>query len=824
MPVAVLVLFIATGIRFTWFADPAGGAWRWIEAASWIVGMGVGIPSLVLLVLDRRKSAQQATEPQRDPKMLDRDEESKSLRAMLSEPGPGVVTVVGAAGIGKSTLVEAVLRDLDGTTPRPVVRRHTVAPDIRFDVRQLIADIRGRDVSSIVIDEGKSPLEILTAALENATRERIIIVIDAAQHLQPRDDPYLDLQMTELLDKIATDRRHRVTVVLVSTERLKPKTGDHGWLTKSAVDVSWLPRPHFDTLLDRAGLAELRKKRRTLHDQLQGNPGCIPLMEVRNELYKEEISPDELMAPLEAKVTLHDLLQVTIDELTWPRRKAMLALAACGTPVDDKTVVAVLAGVVPDFDVTAALNDLVSIQLVRADDTERYYLPVADPLALLPRTGPERKELLDRAAKELGERRAPEPTGPGDLRLHFAQLRALLAAKRYFVAYDVIIDMVGFLNRWNCGFMLLEQRKELQNQLEDDRLEMVNDSALGSIYSAMGNFLKANTAFGRALAYAEKVDLPVVRTGIRLDFASTYWRDGETESAYNYYELARSDARSQGEPGLLVRALLGLADCHRRWGQYDKAIRRAEAILAMADGVTPARRVRVCVRLARWYSETGDQDATRERLEQARKAAAGDRRLQVLCLDAEAAELLAVNQPDDAKTRATEAVKLALELEDPVVILQARTTLGMAYLSKDDPSDAAPHIEDAMRYRRPCRALIVLALHAVVTQRTDPARARRPFDQLANQARARIRRDRRDFGAYDMLGLAICGSLLDTDQSLDGAIEAFDQSRAITRGAAPLLQDRCHFLVQKLSGDVQARHRLAPVLDALSGTRTRPPE
>ncbi|MFB9687906.1 tetratricopeptide repeat protein [Amycolatopsis plumensis] len=823
VPVAVLVLFTATGIRFAWFADPARGAWPWIEAASWVVGMGVGIPSLVLLVLDRRKPSPSAAEPRRDPGMLDREGEVERLHALLSEEKAGVVTVVGVAGIGKSTLVEAVLKDLERTTPRPVVFRHTAAPDSRFDVRQLIADIRGRNVSSIVFGEDAAPLGALAAALENATRERIIIVIDDAQHLQPREDRRLDLQLTELLDRIDTDRRHRVTVVLVSTERLRAKTGDHHWLTERvSVSLPWLPRPDFDELLDRADLTKLRKKRRTLCEQLQGNPGCVRLMRARNLLSARKIGTEELLAPLGPKVTLNDLLRVTVNELSPPRQKVLYALAACGTSVDSETVAAVLAGVVPDIEVAAALNDLASSQLVGLADGQ-YYLPVSDPGTLLPPDGPEREDLLLRAAEELGNRRDVKPTGPGGLRLHFAQLEALVAAERYPEAFGVIDDMIEFLDRWNCGFMLFEQRKKLHGRLGHDFLEMANDNALGSLASAMGEFGDASAAFGRALVYADKLDQPEIRTGIRLDLAAMYWRDGNAESACNYYELARSDARSQGEAGFLARALLGLADCHRRWGQYDKAIGHAEAILAMADGVDAARRVRVSVRLARWYSETGDQHTARERLGQAQAAADGDQRLQVLCRDAEADRFLAKNLPDRAKEQALRAVDLALELEDPVAILQARTTLGMAYLRKDDPEKAAPHLEDAMRYRRPGRALIVLALHALVTQATAPDRAPTLFRQLAAQARARTGSDPRDFGAYDMLGFAICGVRLDTDENLGDAIEAFDRSRAITRGAEPLLQERRRFLVEKLQG-YAGTDRLAPVLDALSGTRTRPPE
>jgi len=224
--------------------------------------------------------------------------------------------------------------------------------------------------------------------------------------------------------------------------------------------LGWLPHKDFDTLVDRAGLAELRKKRTTLREQLQGNPGCIELMGARNELSAQERSPDELMAPLGPTVTVHDLLAVTIGELSLPRRKVVYALAACGMPVDDTTVIALLTGDVKDVEVGGALEDLTRNQLVSKTSAKLYNLSVDNTNALLPPAGEERAELLLRAADELGKRRVVNSTGPDQLRTHFAQLQALLTAERYGVAYDVIDDMIDFVNKWELRIHALPTAQE----------------------------------------------------------------------------------------------------------------------------------------------------------------------------------------------------------------------------------------------------------------------------------------------------------------------------------------------------------------------------
>ena len=81
----------------------------------------------------------------------------------------------------------------------------------------------------------------------------------------------------------------------------------------------------------------------------------------------------------------------------------------------------------------------------------------------------------------------------------------------------------------------------------------------------------------------------------------------------------------------------------------------------------------------------------------------------------------------------------------------------------------------------------------------------------------RRRKDHNDFAAWDYLGLALCGTHLDTRDDLAEAIEAFQIARGLTRPRpTPVLVDRLRFLLAQLDRHAEQPGRLRPAIDALS--------
>ena len=281
--------------------------------------------------------------------------------------------------------------------------------------------------------------------------------------------------------------------------------------------------------------------------------------------------------------------------------------------------------------------------------------------------------------------------------------------------------------------------------------------------------------------------------------------------------------------------MAGLADCFRRHGDYKNAMECGKFSLSAAqDGHSPWA-ADIAVKLARWHSELNQREDAFRLMDVADGEAAKhseDPALHVRCLDGRADLLLdaadygpAGDAAGDALTRARtvaqDALTRALELNSPLTVMQARTTMAMACLRLGDLSTAIREIRRAAPYRRDGRSLVVLALHALISFQDDPdgEDPRKLFARLEREAALRRERDVRDFAAWDFEGLAICGTRVGRVGSLYSAVAAFRHARELAVPSG--LNARMRFWL----GILQAKAspgQMDQVLAAAAGTAARP--
>jgi tetratricopeptide (TPR) repeat protein len=524
-------------------------------------------------------------------------------------------------------------------------------------------------------------------------------------------------------------------------------------------------------------------------------------------------------------------LSHSIAGLNLVQQRVLAALAAFDTPVP----VTAVASLLEDQDLDAishALSTLTADHLADQVRSHEYAVPqVGQRAALAYLDDTTRANLYFDAATVLSDLRNDTPADVEDLALHFAELRALLRSGEYGASYEMIEHINGILRAWNRTDLLREQREEIRGRLGDPFLDMANENALGGLYAAGDDITLASTAYGRALGIARDQHNAGAQLKILVNLAALYWGAYNTYQALGYYELVHDEATRSGNRAVQMAALEGLADCHRRHGDYQRALdfgQQALSIASLVDYPDTDRAkerathssVTVALKMARWHGELRQPDAAARLVEAALDTAAGrgDGQLLAACWVGRANELLDRHELLRAQSTAQQALDRAAQVQDSITMVQARATLCLIHLKTNRIGDAHREITLAWQQHRTGRSLMLLALLALVARMTgDQPAANERFQQLLTQATHRIDHDSADVAAWDYRGLALCGRVLNPSRAdLDNAIAAFQHARDLTP-PTPGLDAHLRFMAEHLD----RRGSLRAVL-ALLDHRSRP--
>lgn len=767
-------------------------------------------------------------------KLVGRSGESLRIRSLLTDGRPGVAVVSGKPGVGKTSLFDEIVGGLRSGASSETgirIRRHEAKADTSLDTRTLIDYIEGRSNRA----EPLGSLRVrLQTVLRNLGDKRVVLIVDAAENLlEPGTRTLADTDLDQALELLVNEPDHRVKVVLVSQEEPASSSDTHAWPGSTRMNLPQLDATDYPVFLATLG-RDVRwdvdrlsaKARQDLYTTMQGNPRLGEL--ARAVVLLGEAGPDlSQLAGLLGDDQPKDVLAYLIGRLVGafdPHQcKVIAALVVLGTSVPASMVVEHHKGASPEFAeaVQRALDELVAARVVQ-EEKPGWYLVRSYEGALMGRLLLEeatRSERFARAAEQLTGLEERFPGDMSELNASFAELRALLNAELYAEAGRKIDGIDQVLREWNGRHRLLGQRQRVIGKLGDDLYELRNFNVLGQIYVAVDNFKEADKAYGRALELAKERDNDAW-LAIQGNIATMHWLQHDIDRALGEYERLRDLAKPLGNDLVLMSALEGIADCHRRNGDYENALANARESIQVSlrprlakDAIAASGRVNMTLKLARWCGELGQLSEAEALLVDAQEGSfeCGDR-LHASWLDGHAVALFDRGDTEGARVAALEAAELASLQGDEVILLQSRTTLTFLHLVSGEFEEAWREARTALQHRKPYRSLIVLALAALAAHRAGAgSRARTLFDELYDDAETRIGYNSRDFTAHDMLAYAVCGKYQSTEVDLGEAVEALRTSRDIVV-PPPKLVSRLRLMLEELDpgGD-----GLRPVLDAL---------
>jgi tetratricopeptide (TPR) repeat protein len=785
--------------------------------------------------------------PRRGSAFVDRTSQRSRLRAALDDQTTSVIVVSGPAGIGKTALVREVLAASGWADPddeSSAVRWHDATPYGEIGVTTLIEDIEPPGSGQAAGPFARARLEIALDCLEGTSGFRRIIVIDSAENLLQHGHVLRDSELDLALEAVQGRPDPLVKVVFV-TQHVPEATTGVTWTEKAVhISLSGLKPPslrqHFAVLdpSGKYGLAVLPEDDlRRIHGRLAGNPRLAELLSAVISSDPPGLQVHEIGAWLSAAPASEvpqRLVHLFLDHLPSEQQRVAEGLAALGIPVDTEAVISVLEPYVPAPRIEPALRALVAARLVLERRDGRRYLRKSEIGAVLSRLpgadrraneseSPTRLELHLRAAGVLQSLQKDEDDvhGMADLDLHFARVDVWLRAGLHDCAHAVIESMDGLVHRWGSGAELRTQREAVRGRLGDDRAgEMVNLAGLGNTYSYIGDFTSARSAYRQALRIAKDVQSREAISEIYIGMGVMFLEHGHLAEAEKHFGWAFGLVGEDDDGGDLAGALMGLADCRQRQGNYRRAIRDALSAFQAARDADLGLAFSAALRLTRWYAELNEMPDALTMLARCEELATArpDPSAQAALFSTTAELYLYRNMYSEARSAVERAIGLARDHRDPVNLRRSLTVLALAHVHLGNLPAARKAIEESARYRVTGRETTAdLALRGIIAYRFDlRGTAKDLFRQLREETNNRTSMGSTDLAAWDFKGIAWCYSVLVDDEEPAKALEAFSLARPEAADRTPGLDDRLRFMVQILAnGDP----RLEPVLTGLARLR-----
>ncbi|WP_198358136.1 tetratricopeptide repeat protein [Streptomyces fildesensis] len=777
---------------------------------------------------------------------VNRTDQRRRLRAALDDQATSVIVVSGPAGIGKTALVREVLADLGWADPddeSSAVRWHDATPYGEIGVPTLIEDIEPPGSGQVAGPFARARLEIALDGLDGTGGFRPVIVIDSAENLLNDGHALRDSELDLALEAVQGRPDPLVKVVFV-TQHVPEATTGVAWTEKAFhVSLRGLKPPslrEYFAVLDptgKYGLAVLPEEDlRRIHGRLAGNPRLAEVLYAVLSSDPPGLQVHEIgawLSSVPASEVHQRLVHKFVDRLPAEQQRAAEGLAALGLPAGTEAIIGILEPYVPATRIEPALRALVAAGLVLERRDGRRYLRKSEIGAVLSRLAagdrwadegepPTRRDLLLRAAGVLQSMQKDEDDVHGmvDLDVHFARVDVWLRAGLPEYAHSLIESMDELVHLWGGGAELRTQREAVRGRLGDDREgEMVNLAGLGNIYSYSGDFPSALSAYKAALAIAKEEQNREAIRRIHIGMGVMFWEHGHLAEAEKRYGWALALAGEDDDGGDRAAALIGLADCRQRQGNYRRAITDALSAFRVAREADPELASSAALRLTRWYAELNEIRDALTMLARCDElvTARPDPSVQADLLSSTAELYLYQGRYSEARSAVERAIAIARDHRDPINLGRSLTVLALTHVHMDDLPAARKAIEESARYRVAGKETAELALRGIIAHRSDlPGTARDLFQQLHDETSNRTRADANDLAAWDFTGIAQCFSVLVDGAEPATALEAFRRARPEPAERTPGLDDRLRFMVETLAN--RDAH-LEPVLTELARMR-----
>jgi tetratricopeptide (TPR) repeat protein len=640
--------------------------------------------------------------------------ELTALAEHVRSPDVRMVTVTGAAGVGKTALVCHLLRHWPGPGRAPAVVH--LGPPSEFPVGyprlfrglcRLLPPADARRLAGRHRVPQETPTAMIDAVLDALPAGPVVVLLDGVEGLADGFSVPPDPTLEEALRALVSDPAHEVTIVVTSRvppgallayEPAAQRRIELAALTGAA--VSELLRAHDpDGAL---GLRDLEPaERRRVTELTDGNPRAIEALAATLAVDKTIVLPELLDRIVHDPTTL---VETAFEHLEPFDQQVVAALAAIPVPVRAAGVDHVLHPFHADADSAPVLRRLAEHGLVRCVD-DRYSLPAAEAeLALAPiRVGHPsdrtirplpftRNALWHRAADLLAGEATPAEhwTSIDDLTPQLAEFELRWSIGEIDDASDVLArGVVAALRSWGHHRLTSVLLDRVRGRSNDPARNAWCAAELGLAHAELGQPNRAIEMLERARQLHLAGD-PTVLGRLGRCHADL----GDLERAVEQHRAAVAARRAGGDRGNLVGHLVDLAWSHTELGRPAEAVTALAEAMSLADAPT---KITTLVHLGRAHAADGALGRAIELHERGvdLASAAGDERAEIRHLVRLGAARLDAAHLAKAVELQLRALDLARAVGDRIGEAAAMLELARCEILLDQPRQAVELGEQA---------------------------------------------------------------------------------------------------------------------------------
>ena len=715
----------------------------------------------------------------------DRVVETSLVADWLADESVRLVTVLGRAGVGKTSLVCRLLKamesarlpdggelDVDGVVYLTARGAHRVAlPYLHADLLKLLPQGTADRLEELYNDSEIGAGQKMQELCEAFPNGRVVVLLDNFEDaLDPESLAVHDAELDEGLRALLRLPQHGIKVVM--TTRYAPPSlmlVEPGRQRRLDLEEG-LASPYAENILremDADGKLGLKTAPNSLLDDARewtrGYPRALEALYAILSTDRSATLPELLTgadAPLPENV-VEVLVGEAYSRLDEGAQGVMQALAVYGRPVAATAVDYLLQAYVVGVNSTPVLRRLVNMRFVRREEGKYYLHPVDQQYALDRLLEGEEKDrgaeppvftrlaLYDRAAEYYREARTPRESWKRieDLEPQLAEYELRYEGRDYIGAASVLDEIdFDYLLLWGRSPQVIELHERLREKLDDPDARRSSVGALGTAYHHAGRVQTAIECFEEALSLARELQNRESEGACLGNLGDCHSDLGQTARAIEYHEQALAIAREIGDEGGEGAELGALGLCSADLGETDRALEYYERAVNMAKS------------MGYGYGEC------------ARLANLAD----VLTL---------ADRYPEAIERAQEAVAIANEIGADRVGSYGNVMLAQALLFNGDLPAARSAAEAARAYDVPENIPDVQALLGVIALRLGDKRAAlEAFEAAAGYTAGMLALNPISFQALDAKGLALCGQALSGNENAQSeGVEAYLAARSVTK-------------------------------------------